>query len=276
MSYTTLISSDELAQNLENPNWVIFDCRASLVDYQTAHISEAIHCHLEDDLCSPITAKSGRHPLPDFNELAQYLGSCGIDKNTQVVAYDSAGGADYAARLWWQLRTFGHQNVAVLDGGFQLWEKNHKPLTQDLPKITPKTFTPNLDETQWVPTEAIEQNLSDKKFTVLDARAAERFRGEIEPFDTVSGRIPDAINRPFPLNLNKEGRFLSEQELREQFDALLGNDIAPQDIVHQCGSGVTACHNMLAMEVAGLTGSKLYVGSWSEWIRDENRPVATG
>lgn len=275
MNYTTIISTDDLAKNLHKSNWVVFDCRSSLSDYQTAHIPEARHCHLEDDLSSPITAKSGRHPLPDFNKLAELLGTWGVDKESQVIAYDSTGGADYASRLWWQLRTFGHQNVAVLDGGFQQWEKDKKSLTQDLPEITPKTFTSNIDETQWLPTEALVQNLTDKAFTVLDARAPERFRGEVEPFDTVAGRIPDAINRAFMSNLNEEGRFLSAQELRQQFDDLLGN-LVPQDIVHQCGSGVTACHNMLAMEVAGLTGSKLYAGSWSEWIRDAKRPIATG
>jgi thiosulfate/3-mercaptopyruvate sulfurtransferase len=273
MKYTTLISTDDLAKNLNTPNWVIFDCRAPLLDYQTSHIPESRHCHLEDDLSSPITAKSGRHPLPDIDKIVKCLGNWGVNNDTQIIAYDNTGGADYASRLWWQLRTLGHQNVAVLDGGFQQWEKSNKTLTQELPEIIPKTFTPNIDETQWLPTEAIVKNLSDKIFTVLDARAAERFRGEVEPFDTIAGRIPDAINRAFMLNLNEEGLFLSAQELRKQFNALLGN-IAPQDIVHQCGSGVTACHNMLAMEIAGLTGSRLYAGSWSEWIRDESRPIA--
>ncbi len=275
MKYTTLISTDDLEKNLHKSNWIVFDCRSSLLNYKTAHIPEARHCHLEEDLSSPITAKSGRHPLPDINKLVKCLGNWGVNKDTQVIAYDNTGGADYASRLWWQLRTLGHQNVAVLDGGFQQWEKSNKTLTQQLPEIIPKIFTPDIDEAQWLSTEAIQQNLSNKVFTVLDARAAERFRGEVEPFDTIAGRIPGAINRAFTLNLNEEGLFLSTKELRKQFDALLGN-IAPQDIVHQCGSGVTACHNMLAMEIAGLTGSKLYAGSWSEWIRDNIHPIAVG
>ena len=275
MKFTTIISTDDLAENLHKSNWVIFDCRSSLQDYQTSHIPESRHCHLEDDLSSPITTGSGRHPLPDFDKLSILLGNWGVGKDTQIIAYDATGGADYASRLWWQLRTFGHQNVAVLDGGFQQWERDQKTLTQDLPEIIPKTFISNIDETQWLETEAIQKNLSDKTFTILDARAAERFRGEVEPFDTVAGRIPEAINRAFMLNLNEEGRFLSAQNLRQQFDTLLG-DLSPQKIVHQCGSGVTACHNMLAMEIAGLSGSRLYVGSWSEWIRDKKRPIATG
>ena len=275
MKFTTIISTDDLAENLHKSNWVIFDCRSSLQDYQTSHIPESRHCHLENDLSSPITPNSGRHPLPDFDKLSILLGNWGVDKDTQIIAYDATGGADYASRLWWQLRTFGHQNVAVLDGGFQQWERDQKTLTQDLPEIIPKTFISNIDETQWLETEAIQKNLSDKTFTILDARAAERFRGEIEPFDTVAGRIPEAINRAFMLNLNEDGRFLSAQDLRQQFNDLLG-DLPPQKLVHQCGSGVTACHNMLAMEIAGLSGSRLYVGSWSEWIRDKKRPIATG
>jgi len=281
MAYTTLVSTETLHQNLQNPNWVIFDCRSSLVDhqagllaFQAGHIPEARYCHLEDNLSSPITDDSGRHPLPDFDKLVTSLGNWGVDKDTQVVVYDDAGGA-YAVRLWWQLRTFGHFNVAVLDGGFQQWEKGGKPLSRTLAEITPKTFIPNTDTTQWLPTEIIEQNLSDKKYTLLDARTPERFRGEAEPIDRVAGRIPNSINRAFQLNLNEEGLFLSAQELRQQYDELLG-DIAPQDIVHLCGSGVTACHNTLAMEIAGLPDSKLYIGSWSEWIRDDKRPIATG
>ncbi len=288
MSYMTLISTDELAQGLsqemDKPNWIIFDCRSHLIDhsaglkaYQDGHIPNAIFCSLETDLSSPITETTGRHPLPDFNEFIKKLGNWGVNDQTQVIAYDDVGGA-FAVRLWWQLRTFGHNKVAVLDGGIPQWIKEEKPLNQELPENIAKTFTATIDKSAWLNTDQIEKNLEAKIFTVLDARTPERYRGESEPIDTVAGRIPDSINRAFQLNLGEDGLFLKADELQKQFESIIKQtpNQCASDIVHLCGSGVTACHNMLAMEIAGLTGSKLYAGSWSEWIRDTKHPVAVG
>jgi thiosulfate/3-mercaptopyruvate sulfurtransferase len=284
MKYTTLISTDALADNLQTLNWVIFDCRSHLTDhdaglnaYNKNHIPSALFCSLETDLSSPITNATGRHPLPDFDGLIKKLGDWGVDNQTQVVVYDDVGGA-FAVRLWWQLRTFGHNKVAVLDGGIPQWIKEEKPLTTALPKITPTTFTASIDESAWLNTNQIQENLTSKTFTVLDARTPERYRGESEPIDTVAGRVPNSLNRAFQLNLGENGLFLNTEELQKQFKDIIKQtpNQSASDIVHLCGSGVTACHNMLAMEVVGLTGSKLYAGSWSEWIRDDERPVATG
>lgn len=277
--YDTLVTSDILADNLQNPNWLIFDCRSSLTDhdaglkaYQQGHIPNAIFCSLETDLSSAVTKKSGRHPLPDFNEFIKKLGNWGVNNQTQVIAYDDVGGA-FAVRLWWQLRTFGHKKVAVLDGGIPYWANQGKALSKEIPEITATTFNAIIDNSTWLSTEQVVENLTTKKYSILDARTAERYRGESEPIDTVAGRIPDSINRAFQLNLDENGLFLSADELRTQFEPLLNQ---PADkVVHLCGSGVTACHNMLAMEIADMKGSKLYAGSWSEWIRDDKRPVAT-
>ena len=284
MNFTTIISTDELEKRFQKSNWVIFDCRSHLTDhdaglkaYQSGHIPNSIFCNLETDLSSPITASTGRHPLPDFNEFIKKLGNWGVDNQTQVIAYDDVAGA-FSARLWWQIRTFGHNKVAVLDGGIPQWIKEGKALQQGLPTITAKTFVPNIDNNTWLNTEQIKANLEAQTFTILDARTPERYRGESEPIDTVAGRIPNSLNRAFQLNLGEDGLFLNADELKKQFESIIKKtpNKSANDIVHLCGSGVTACHNMLAMEIAGLTGSKLYVGSWSEWIRDKNHPVATG
>ena len=288
MSFTTIISTDELEkhvlQDTQKSNCVIFDCRSSLLDhdaglkaYNENHIPNAIFCNLETDLSSPVTEISGRHPLPDFDEFIKKLGDWGVDNQTQIIAYDDVGGA-FAVRLWWQLRTFGHNKVAVLNGGIPQWKKEEKPLSTELPETTPKTFTATINKSTWLNTEQIQENLTSKAFTVLDARTPERYRGESEPIDTVAGRIPDSLNRAFQLNTGEDGLFLEADELQKQFANIIKQTPkqSAKEIVHLCGSGVTACHNMLAMEIAGLTGSKLYAGSWSEWIRDENHPVATG
>ncbi len=288
MKYTTIVSTQTLENNLNNPDWVIFDCRTSLADrslglknYQENHIPNSFHCHLEKDLSSEITADSGRHPIPDFAELIVKLHAWGIGKNTQIVAYDDANGA-YAVRLWWQLRAFGFNQVAVLDGGINQWIKEDRELTQDIPQAVPKPeaeqFAFQLDPKAIISTATIQQNIEDKSFTLIDARTPERFRGEQEPLDTVAGRVPGAINRAFQLNLDENGLFLPATELKQQYDDLLAEAEASAEnsIVNMCGSGVTACHNMLAMEITGITDSKLYVGSWSEWIRDEKRPIGTG
>lgn len=281
MNYTTLISADQLQAQLNHPDWVIVDCRFSLADsnagriaYQFGHLPNARYADLNRDLSSAITSQTGRHPLPDFRVLAKQLGAWGVANHSQVVVYDDAGGA-FAGRLWWLLRCLGHRNVAVLDGGSPYWRQQGLPFTTVLPKIKPATFRPYVDDSAWLAARAVENGLARKKIRLLDARAPERYRGEQEPIDPVAGHIPGAINRPFQLNLAKDGRFLPAPVLRQQFSGLIGG-FAPEAVVHNCGSGVTACHNVLAMDYAGLPGSKLYAGSWSEWIRDRNRGVAVG
>ena len=278
MTYQTLISTEILAKYINNPNWIIFDCRFSLKNpntgleaYQKSHLPNAHYVHLDNDLSSKITDQTGRHPLPDFNELANKLGHWGIDQNTQVVVYDDAGGA-FAGRLWWLLRCLGHHQVALLDGGFNQWLKEQRELTATLPKLEDKNFHASLNTSFWLSTEQIETALKTQSIQLLDARTPERFRGEQEPIDSIAGHIPGALNRAFQSNLNADGKFLSATILRQQFTQVLG-DQKSEKIVHMCGSGVTACHNFLAMEIAGLHGSRLYPGSWSEWIRDKNRPI---
>ena len=279
MNYNTLISSETLNQHLNQSDWVIIDCRFSLANtkqgknaYQHGHIPNARYAHLDHDLSSRITPFTGRHPLPDFRVLVEKLGHWGVSSHTQVIVYDDAGGA-FAGRLWWMLRHWlGHEKVAVLDGGIQAWQ-THFSLVTTLPQIKPTTFRPYLNDTQWLTARQVQNALAQKKIYLIDARTPERYRGEVEPIDFVAGHIPYALNRPFQFNLDKSGLFLSVEKLRSQFQTLIGNT-SPDNVVHYCGSGVTACHNLLAMEYAGLSGSKLYAGSWSEWIRNQNRNSA--
>lgn len=282
MSYTTLITADALNAQLDRPDWVVVDCRFSLADtelgakhYRHGHIPNARYAHLDKDLSSAITSQTGRHPLPDVRALALKLGKWGIGNHSQIVAYDDAGGA-FAGRLWWLLRYLGHDKVAVLDGGIKLWQKKGYPITTALPTtIKPATFRPYLQDGYSLTAEQVQNRLADRSICLIDARTPERYRGEVEPIDPVAGHVRGAINRPFQANLAASGEFLPVEQLRRQFQALTG-DRPPEQIVHMCGSGVTACHNLLAMEHAGLKGSKLYAGSWSEWIRNKNRPIATG
>ncbi len=279
MNYTTLVSPSTLKENIDNSDWVILDCRIVLSDndagrkaYVDNHIPNSHYVHLEDDFSSPITAESGRHPLPDMQKVINKLGELGIDSSKQVVVYDDTFGA-YAVRVWWQIRAMGHKNVAVLDGGLLGWLMHQFKLSKEIPKAKPTTFDGAFDESHVVSTEQIASNLNDKTFTVLDARSPERFRGEEEPIDTVAGHIPDAINRPFQDNLDERGYFKTPEELKEAFEPIL-EKAENHQIINMCGSGITAVHNMLAMEIAGYTDSKLYIGSWSEWIRDSERPIA--
>ena len=279
MAYTTLVSATTVHQHLDDPKWVIVDCRFSLANseaggyaYRHGHIPHARYAHLNDDLSSALTSFTGRHPLPDFTLLAKKLGAWGITNDSQVIAYDDAGGA-FAGRLWWLLRCLGHDNVAVLDGGIQHWQKQGFSLTTTLPKIKPATFRPYLNTALWLNASQVQNSLAKKTICLIDARTLERYRGEQEPIDPVAGHIPHALNRPFQLNLDSTGLFLSADSLSKHFKQLIGTT-PPEQVVHYCGSGVTACHNLLAMEQAGLTGSKLYPGAWSEWIRDKNRAVA--
>ena len=292
MAYRTLIDSSTLAKNLDSSDWRIFDVRHDLArpelgreQYAEGHLPGARFVPLDAELSGMKTGANGRHPLPDADDFMATLGEWGIRPGQQIVAYDASGGT-YAARLWWMLRWMGHYSVAVLDGGFPKWEKEGRPVTAEVPHFSPTVYR-GAPRTMHVDAAFVESNLGKPEVTVIDARAAGRFAGEGETIDPVGGHIPGALNRPFgenlgrdgsfkpPERLAKDGSFKSPQKLAGEFAALLGNR-APTQIVHQCGSGVSACHNILAMEVAGLAGSRLYPGSWSEWCSDPDRPVATG
>jgi thiosulfate/3-mercaptopyruvate sulfurtransferase len=280
MHYRTLISVTDLYPHINDNDWIILDCRFSLINsatgayaYRHGHISNARYVHLDNDLSSAITAQTGRHPLPNFNALVKKLAAWGISNYSQVVVYDDVGGA-FAGRLWWLLRTLGHDNVAVLDGGIQHWQKLYS-ITTHLPRMKAANFRSYLNNYAWLTARQVEDGIARKTIMLIDARTPERYRGEQEPIDPVAGHIPYALNRPLQRNLTALGLFLSPAELRAQFKQLIGNT-APEQVIHYCGSGVTACHNLLAMEHAGLQGSKLYAGSWSEWIRNKNRCVIRG
>ena len=277
---TTLVDVQTLARHLNDPGWVTVDCRFSLSNpeagrlaYEAGHIPGARYAHLEQDLSSPVTASSGRHPLPDAIRLATRLGAWGVDASKQVVVYDDSFGA-MAARLWWLLRWMGHESVALLDGGLPRWQRAGLPMQKDLPAFVAAQFVPRMNQALLANVVDVERAVADG-FLVMDARAEERFTGEIEPLDRVAGHVPGARNAPYDDNLDLSGEFSSDEALREHYGALLGRT-PPAKVIHMCGSGVTACHNILAMEHAGLRGARLYAGSWSEWITDPNRPIATG
>ena len=274
MHFTTLIDSRTLEAHLEDADLVIIDCRFDLMhpdagrsEWLASHIPNARYAHLDHDLSAPVTPATGRHPLPDVATLVARLEDWGIGNASQVVAYDAAGGG-YAVRLWWMLRWLGHERAAVLDGGWQKWTAEKRPVDALAPAVTPGSFDATVDDSQWLGTDAIKSGLADGSILLVDARTAERFRGESEPIDPVAGHVPGAINYPLQQNLAADGCFLPAAELRRHYRTFLG-DIDYRRVVHMCGSGVTACHNLLAMEHAGLTGSRLYPGSWSEWIRTE-------
>ena len=281
MQYTTIVSPELLEANLDNPDWIIFDCRFSLADpsygvnaWDDEHIPGSRFVDLEQDLTGKITGISGRHPLPSPGELADSLARLGLRNDAQVVIYDDAFGS-MAVRLWWSLRWLGMESVALLDGGFPRWKRENHPLTDEKPLVEPGHFVARLHDDAWVACESIENCLADATHTLIDARPEDRFAGERDPLDAVKGHIPGSLNRPFEDNLDIAGNFLSAEELREEFEEILG-DTPPTRVIHTCGSGVTCCHNMLAMEIAGLHGSRTYIGSWSEWITDPRRPVAVG
>lgn len=282
MSWQTLVSAAELANHLDDSWWVVIDCRFDLADpsageraYTEAHIPGARYAHLDRDLSSPITLSSGRHPLPTLRAWAETLGRWGIGAENQVVVYDGQGGA-VAVRLWWMLRQSGHSAVALLDGGIQGWTANGGALETESPSVHALPLYPIAEEAFLAVTvDTVVDGLDDDQLQLVDARSAARFRGDEEPLDPVAGHIPGALNRPFQDNLTSTGLFKTAAQLSQEYRQLLG-DHRPATVVHYCGSGVTACHNLLAMEYAGLTGSRLYAGSWSEWIRDPRRPMAVG
>jgi len=278
--FHTLISVAQLRDRLADSSMVVFDCRHDLMQpekgaqaYREGHVPGARFAHSDRDLSGAKTGKTGRHPLPDPSAFMAWLGANGVDAARQVVSYDYVGGAS-ATRLWWMLRWLGHDAVAVLDGGWEAWIADGAPVTTELPSITNTTFA-GKPRALSVDVGFVLSHLGDPGVTVVDARAPERYRGETEPIDPVAGHIPGALNRLYKNNLDAGGRFKSEELLRAEFQALLAGR-SPGQIVHQCGSGVSACHNILAMEIAGLPGSRLYPGSWSEWCADPSRPVARG
>lgn len=283
MSYTTLISSAELAQ-LESGSpspLLVVDCRFDLSDtgrgeraWREAHLPGAVYANLDRDLSDLAKSGLGRHPLPDADAFAAVLARWGWTPATQVVAYDDAGGAT-AARLWWMLRLVGHHDAAVLDGGYRGWVAAGLPLTHDAPFVAACGVDIGLDPDQIVYAAELEGGLAAGSVLLLDARSAARFRGEVEPIDRVAGHVPGARNRPYSDNLGAGGGFKPADVLREDFEAVLG-EFAPRQVVHMCGSGVTASHNLLAMEHAGLSGSRIFAPSWSGWIADMRRPVTRG
>jgi thiosulfate/3-mercaptopyruvate sulfurtransferase len=278
--YTTLISPAELAVHLGDPAWVIVDCRHELGDvdageraHRAGHIAGAQFMHMDRDLSGAKTGVNGRHPLPRIADIVATFSRAGIDDSKQVIAYDQNNGM-WAARLWWLLQWLGHPAAAVLDGGLDRWIAKGRSLTAEGPRVQPATFVAGLP-TPTASAKEIVEHLHDGALTVIDARAPERYRGDVEPIDPVAGHIPGAVNRPYNANLSAQGTFKPALQLRAEFDALL-DEAPPESVVHQCGSGVTACHNVLAMTVAGLPGSRLYPGSWSEWIAAPERPIARG
>lgn len=283
--YTTLIGASDLHRLLTQPaqdGVVVLDCGFDLANpqagrqqYESGHLPGAAYVHLDETLSGAKTGSNGRHPLPERAAFARAMAALGVGPRTQVVAYDNAGGM-FAARLWWLLRWIGHEAVAVLDGGQAAWQAQGYPLTSEPAAPRPAAELPVRDSLQ--PTldyAQLRQALTTGERVVLDARAPDRYRGENETLDAVGGHIPGARNRFFRDNLGPDGRFLAPEQLRQAFTQQM-NGRTPADVVNQCGSGVTACHNLLAMEVAGLKGAALYPGSWSEWSAQAGAPIATG
>jgi len=283
--HTTLVEPAHLAAHLSDPSWAVLDCRFDLAHpewglgaHGQGHIPGALYAHLDADLSGPLSPGSGRHPLPAADALAETFSRWGIDAQVQVVAYDQGPGT-YAARLWWLLRYLGHRSVAVLDGGFAAWLQAGLPIESLPASRGARPFVAQLDTGDVLfTTRELQQRLEEVErgaLVLVDARGAERFRGENETLDPVAGHIPGARNHPYTSNLDPAGRFLPAPQLRSLWEhSVAGTE--PQRVISMCGSGVTACHNLLAMEIAGLPGARLYAGSWSEWIRDPRRPVARG
>src|SRR5574340_757875 len=279
--YTNILEVSDLAANLQNPDWVIVDCRFDLAnpdwglaDYREAHIPGAVYAHLDHDLSGTRTPATGRHPLLEPNAFRETLGRLGIDEGKQVVIYDTTGGG-YAVRLWWLLRYYGHVQVAVLNGGFQAWQAAALPVEAGMLTNPKAEFHGEPDPAMVVTGAEMERMVAGGQTKIIDARAPERFRGDAEPLDPVAGHIPGAVNRFHQTNLGPDGRLLPPDTLKSEFRALLCES-APDQAVVYCGSGVTSCHHLLAMQVAGLPMARLYAGSWSEWIRDPKHGVALG
>ena len=279
MKYLTVISSTELTSHLDDPDWVIVDCRFYLDDpeqgyreFLEGHIPGAVFANLNQDLSAPIIpGKTGRHPLPDVPKMVETISSWGIDRNTQVIIYDNEGGA-YGARLWWILRWLDHMTAAVLDGGWNTWLVNNGQIEikEETPKY--KNFIPDIQPQYLVDAQYVNNIREDPDYKLLDSRSSERYFGQNETTDPVAGHIPGAISAPFKENLTEEGFFKSKFELQDRFQVLIG-DHDSNSLVFYCGSGVTAAHNIISMVRAGYDMPKLYPGSWSEWITDPTRPI---
>jgi len=278
-TYQTILSAGELAPNLNDPDWAVLDCRFSLQDpqegwasYLEAHVPGALYAHLDEDLSGKIIpGQTGRHPLPPREDIVETFSSWGIDEKVQVVAYDDRGGG-IAARLWWMLRWMGHEKVAVLNGGWSHWVDQGYPVDDTVENRLRREFEPQPKPELAVDVNLVEEIRLDDEFLLLDARDAERYRGEEEPIDPIAGHIPGAISAPYVDNLTDEGLFRPVEELRERFDRLLEGRSAENSVFY-CGSGVTSTHNILAMVHAGYEMPLLYPGSWSEWITDSSRPI---
>jgi len=278
--YTPLIDAVALYENYRDPNWIIIDCRFDLSQpgagheaYLSGHIPGTLYFHLEQDMSAPRNEaiNGGRHPLPSRENVCRHFARRGIGNGMQVVAYDTAGGM-FAARLWWMLRWIGHTQVAVLNGGLGAWEARSYPLQVGPELRPPAPLDLNESLTEYMAVETVERNVQSKLRVLLDARAPDRFLGENETLDPVAGHIPGAVNRFFKNNLTPDGSFKGAALLRQEFERISQG----KPLIHQCGSGVTACHNVLAMTYAGLPAGGLYAGSWSEWVENRSRPVTTG
>lgn len=280
MAFTTIISAEELAKHVDEPDWAIVDCRFRLAnpaqgwkDYESSHIAGAVYAHLDDDLSGPIIkGVTGRHPLPSVEKISGVFSKFGIDSQAQVVAYDGMGGALAAVRVWWLLRWLGHNQVAVLDGGWQEWLNKKLPVRAGEERRNSRKFEPHPRNGLIVTTDEVDAIRQDRQYRLLDARSADRFRGENETIDPVAGHIPGAISAPYAGNLNPDGTFRSKESLKARYKRILG-DVPIDRVVTYCGSGVTSVHDILAMMIAGLGEGRLYAGSYSEWITDPKRPV---
>ncbi|WP_139489707.1 sulfurtransferase [Brevibacillus dissolubilis] len=273
-SSRNLVSMDWLASHLDDPNVAVIDCRFTLGhqgnglnQYMESHIPGALYFDLEQDLSAPIGEHGGRHPLPSVDSLASLFSHAGIDENVTVVAYDDQDLA-MAAHLWWLLRYLGHEKVVVLDGSFQSWREQGLPVSEEIVKRPARTFVPRVQADMLVNVEDV-QNRSENT-ALLDSRAGERYRGEVEPLDPKAGHIPGALNYFFKENLNEDGKLRPSEQLKERFAP-----VQDKEVIVYCGSGVTACVNVLALHEAGRTDTKLYAGSWSDWC-SYDLPVATG
>jgi thiosulfate/3-mercaptopyruvate sulfurtransferase len=280
--YAALVTAEELLPHLDDPNWLVIDCRFSLQepgkgreDYLEEHIPGSIYAHLDEDLSGPVMpGKTSRHPLPSLERMTALFSAWGIDERVQVVVLDFKGGG-MAVRLWWMLQWLGHEAVALLDGGWGGWKEKGFPVTDEIVEPSPRNFVPRMQEGWTMDAYQVDAVRQDPRFRVVDSRSYDRYLGLQEPIDPVAGHIPGAICLDFMENLNEQGFFKSTEDLRRRFEQAL-QGIPADHVVFYCGSGVTSCHNIFAMQLAGLGMPRIYPGSWSEWITDPRRPVATG
>ena len=280
MSYKTIISENDLKNNINNKDFIIFDTRCDIKDrgygidsYTEGHIENSIFVDVDTDLASEKQARTGRHPLPQVEVFCEKLSHWGMHNNKQVVVYDDAGGA-FAGRLWWMMKWLGHDNVAVLNGGLNSWVKNGNKLVTSPTIFEKSSFEPNVRPDMVASLADVENAQYGMSTILLDARSKERYEGISDPVDPIAGHVPGAISHPLGTNLDRTGKFKTKEELKHNFNKI-SSELNEKDIISMCGSGITACHNILALEMCGVKNVKLYVGSWSEWITDPNRTVVT-